>query len=57
MGTIRKAITKEKLARHCRRRTRGEGLTLQLIEDLLLQLSTATDSLGVPMFGEQMVTI
>ena len=32
-------------------------MTLQLIEDLLLQLSTATDSLGVPVFGEQMVTI
>ena len=36
---------------------KGEGLTFQLIEGLLLQLSTATDSLGVPLFGEQMVTI
>ena len=57
MGAIRKAVTREELARHCRRRTRGAGLTLQLIEDLLLQLSTATDSLGVPVFSERMVTI
>ena len=32
-------------------------MTLQLIEELLLSLSTATDSLGVPLFGVQMVTI
>ena len=32
-------------------------MTLQLIEELLVQLSTATDSLGVPVLGVQMVTI
>ena len=57
MRAIQKAVSKEELSRHCRRRTRGAEVTLQLIEELLLQLSTATDSLGVPMFSEQMVTI
>ena len=57
MSAIQKAITKEELARHCRRRTRGAEMTLKLIEDLLLQLSTATDSLDVPVFSVQMVTI
>ena len=57
MSAIRKAVTKEELSRHCRRRTRGAELTLQLIEELLLRLSTATDSLGVPVISERMVTI
>ena len=56
-SAIRKAITKEELLRHCHRRTRGAELTLQLVEELLLQLSTATDSLGVPVLSERMVTI
>ena len=46
MSAIKKAITKEELSCHCRRRTRDTELTLQLIEGLLLKLSTATDSLG-----------
>ena len=33
------------------------GLTLQLIEELLLQMTTATDSLGVPVFSAQMATV
>ena len=57
MSAILKAITKEELSRHCRRRTRGGEVTLQVIEELLLQLSTATDSLGVPLVSEKMVTI
>ena len=32
-------------------------MTLQLIEELLLSLSTTTNSLDVPLFGVQMVTI
>ena len=56
-SAIQKAIMKEELSRHCHRRTRGAEVTLQLIEELLLQLSTTTDSLGVPVFGVQMVTI
>ena len=57
MHAIRKAISKEELSRHCRRRTRGAEMTLQLIEKLLLQLSTVTDSLGVPVLSVHMVTI
>ena len=56
-SAVLKAITREELARHCRRRTRGAEVTLQLIEELLLAFGTATDSYGVPLFGEQMVTI
>ena len=44
---IKKAIAKEELYCHYYRRTREAELTLQLIEELLLQLSTATDSLAV----------
>ena len=57
MHAVRKAVSKEELSRHCRRRTRGAEVTLQLIEELLLQLSTATDSLGVPVLSVHMVTI
>jgi len=57
MSAIQKAVTKDELSRHCCRRTKGAELTLQLIRELLLQLSTATDSLGVPVFGVKMVTI
>ena len=57
MGAICQAITKDELSRHCRRRTRGAEVTLQVIEELLLQLSGATDSLGVPVISEKMVTI
>ena len=46
-----KDLSKEELAAHCRRRTRGEEETVDLIEDLLLGLQSATDSLGVPLLG------
>ena len=52
-----KAVIRNEMARHCRRRTRGVDVTLQLIEELLLTFSTAIDSYGVPLFGEQMITI
>ena len=48
-SAVRKAITKEELARHCKRRTRGAQETSKLIEDLLLSFSSATDTLGVPL--------
>ena len=56
-SAVLKAITREELARHCRRQTRGAEVTLQLIEELLLAFGTATDSYGVLLFGDQMVTI
>ena len=49
MSATSKAITKEELARHCRRRTRGVEETTRLIEELLLTMSHATDTLGVPL--------
>jgi len=57
MDAIEKAITRNELARHCKRKTRGTELTAQLIEELLLDMGTATDSFGVPVFNERMLTI
>ena len=39
---------------NCRWRIRGHERTLELIEALLLTLSPATDTLGVPLFREEM---
>lgn len=50
----RKAIGREEIARHCRRRTRGTKKTEELIDSLLLSLAEATDTLGVPLFKEEM---
>ena len=59
MSAIRKATTREELSCHCRRRTRGAELTLELIEELLLQLSSpfATDSSGKPVLNDKVVII
>ena len=60
MSGIQKAISKEKLARHCCRRTRGAEVTLQLIEELVLELScspTAVDSNGVCILSGDMIKI
>ena len=48
------AINKSELAKHCRRRTRGVEETVKLMEHLLLSLSPATDTLGVPLFRQEM---
>ena len=48
-SAIHKAVNKEELCWHCRR-TRGADDTYKAIEDLLLQFTPATDSLGVPGF-------
>ena len=50
ISAIQKAITTDELGKHCRRRTRGTVETTKAIEDLLLQFTPATDSLGVPIF-------
>lgn len=54
---VRKAITKDELARHCRRRTRGVDRTIDLLEALLLSLSSATDTLGNPLLRENIADI
>ena len=57
MDAIEKATTRNELARHCKKKTRGAELTAQLIEELLLDMGTATDSFGVPVFNERVLTI
>ena len=48
-AAVKAAISPRELASHCRRRTRGVEKTVEMIEALLLSLSTATDMLGVPL--------
>ena len=38
VGAVKKAVTREELARHCKRKTRGVHETTQLIEDLIFFL-------------------
>ena len=56
-SAVQKAITREELARHCKRRTRGVLETTKLIEELLLSFSSATDTLGVPLLKSEMKDI
>ncbi len=56
-SAINKALTKQEMARHCRRTTRGTKETVRLIEALILGLSSATDTLGVPVLQEEMSEI
>ena len=56
MDAIEKAINKNELARHCKRKTRGAELTVQLIEELLLEMGISTDSLGTPVFNDRILT-
>ena len=56
-SAAKKALSREELARHCRRRTRGVVETQELIEELLLSLSSATDTLGVPLLKQEMKDI
>ncbi|XP_056224228.1 uncharacterized protein LOC130163831 [Seriola aureovittata] len=54
-GDIRKYLSREELALHCWRRTRGEETTVQLLEELLRLFmgSSGNDSLGVPLFDSE----
>lgn len=49
---IEKALKKEELARHCRRRTRGATESATLIEAMLLGMTLATDANGAPLFSQ-----
>lgn len=48
-------LTRDELALHCRRRTRGEDTTIRLLEELFSALmgSRGNDSLGVPLFDSE----
>ena len=50
MNAIEKAVTKDEMVRHCRRRTWGVEDTFYVLEELLLQLTPAIDTLGVPLY-------
>lgn len=52
-SAVRKALSKEELAKHCRRRTRGQEAVSKNIEELILAFSTATDTLGVPILSDE----
>ena len=56
-SAVTKALTKHEMAQHCRRETRGTEETVDLLESLLLSLSTATDILGVPLLRSEMTDI
>lgn len=47
-SAVQKALCRQELQKHCRRRTRGTDETVESIESLLLALSAATDALGIP---------
>lgn len=54
-ANVDRHIRRNELALHCRRRTRGEAVTVQLLEELLTSLkgSQGNDSLGVPLFDRE----
>ena len=54
---VQKAVSKEEMVRHCRRRTRGIKETTEAIEALLLTFSVAVDTLGVPLLKEEIKSI
>ena len=56
-AAIRKAISREELARHCRRRARGATETVELIEALVLVMTPVTDVLGVRLFNDEIQDI
>ena len=56
-SSICTAISKEELANHCKRHTRGCSETTKQVEALLLAMSPATDSLGARLFNEEMQAI
>ena len=55
-AAICKAISREELACHCWRRTRGVTETTELIEALVLAMTPATDVLGVRLFKDRSKT-
>ena len=54
---VRLSVSRQELTSHCRRRARGTEVTSYAIEDLILLLSETTDTLGVPLFNDDMTSI
>lgn len=55
--TAMKAISKQKLARHCRRKTRSVTDTASMLEKVFSSLLNATDTLGVPLLKEDAMDV
>lgn len=45
-----KVISKDELAKYCRRRTRGNDITVKALEELILSSTGCTHTLGEPLF-------
>ena len=54
---VRNAVTKNDLALHCRRRTRNVEDMRMRIEELILQMTGCTDTLGVPLLKTDIAEI
>ena len=48
---VRSSLTRDELARHCKRRTREEPEIVKAIEELLLSMAPAADSFGVKLLN------
>ena len=51
-SAVRNLLATKELSWHCRRKTRGHEETFKDIEALLLALSPAINTLGVPLFED-----
>lgn len=56
-SAISKAIRKSEMGKHCRRKTRDTSVIISKIGALIDSFSSATDSLGVPIFRDEMSEI
>ena len=57
LDAVNKSISKNELAKHCKRQTRGSVETVRLIDHLIISLQHATDTLGVPLLREEVFEI
>lgn len=55
--TVRKAISRMEAATHCCQRTNGKIRMKEMLEQLILSFSTATDTMSVPLLKDEMPSI
>jgi hypothetical protein len=55
--TVLKAISKQELTRHCRRKIRSVTDTTSTLEKVFSSLLNATDTLGVPLLKEDVMAV
>ena len=56
-AAVKKGIARKEILSHCHRRTRATDEMVSALEELLLSLSGATNTLGVPLLKEEMKMI